>query len=323
MERAAPDEETGRPGVEEEEYQYKKVVWKDFFRKPKYIPLWIIGIIVTVLSILITINHDHVVATLRPISMKIRDLPAGFLIPVAILIAISFPPLFGHELIALLCGVVYGLWIGFAIVAAGTFLGEVGTWFAFKYAFRRKAAKLERTNLNYGALARVTRDGGFLVVLIIRFSVIPSHFSTAVFSTCNVKFWYFAIATFMTLPKQIILVYVGVLLVQESKDNTVNIIVLGITSLTTIVAGAYIYVKMRKTKKILLEEQATRLNAKQHLAADFDPDESNNSEESFLQPQTTVERRNQLRPPPISASWQESYEMNDTRRPDMKPAEFI
>jgi hypothetical protein len=56
--------------------------------------------------------------------MKIRDLPAGFLIPVAILIAISFPPLFGHEIIALLCGVVYGLWIGFAIVAAGTFLGE-------------------------------------------------------------------------------------------------------------------------------------------------------------------------------------------------------
>ena len=35
-----------------------------------------------------------------------------------------FPPLFGHEIIALLCGVVYGLWIGFAIVAAGTFIGE-------------------------------------------------------------------------------------------------------------------------------------------------------------------------------------------------------
>jgi uncharacterized membrane protein YdjX (TVP38/TMEM64 family) len=39
-------------------------------------------------------------------------------------VVISFPPLFGHELIALLCGVIYGLWIGFAIVAAGTFIGE-------------------------------------------------------------------------------------------------------------------------------------------------------------------------------------------------------
>jgi hypothetical protein len=54
----------------------------------------------------------------------VRDLPAGWLIPIAILFVISFPPLFGHEIIALLCGVVYGLWIGFAIVAAGTFIGE-------------------------------------------------------------------------------------------------------------------------------------------------------------------------------------------------------
>jgi uncharacterized membrane protein YdjX (TVP38/TMEM64 family) len=54
----------------------------------------------------------------------VRDLPAGWLIPIAILIIISFPPLFGHELVALLCGVIYGLWIGFGIVAAGTFLGE-------------------------------------------------------------------------------------------------------------------------------------------------------------------------------------------------------
>jgi uncharacterized membrane protein YdjX (TVP38/TMEM64 family) len=40
------------------------------------------------------------------------------------LIVLSFPPLFGHEIIALLCGVVYGLWIGFGVVAAGTFFGE-------------------------------------------------------------------------------------------------------------------------------------------------------------------------------------------------------
>ena len=49
---------------------------------------------------------------LRPVSLKIKDTPGGFLIPVVILIVISFPPLFGHELIALICGVVWGLWIG-------------------------------------------------------------------------------------------------------------------------------------------------------------------------------------------------------------------
>lgn len=73
-------------------------------------------------AIVLTISRR--LQTLRPWSEKVRDLPAGWLIPIAILFAISFPPLFGHELVALLCGIVYGLWIGFAVVSAGTFLGE-------------------------------------------------------------------------------------------------------------------------------------------------------------------------------------------------------
>lgn len=77
-----------------------------------------------------TLPHHRITATdpcpqyLTPFSQKVRDLPAGWLIPVVILIVISFPPLFGHELVALLCGVIYGLWEGFLVVAAGTFLGE-------------------------------------------------------------------------------------------------------------------------------------------------------------------------------------------------------
>ena len=190
---------------------------------------------------------------------------------------LSFPPLFGHEIIALLCGVVYGLWIGFAVVAAGTFIGEgtssppfhhnkapllipppVGTWFAFKYAFRSKAVKLERTNLNYGAMARLTRDGGFFIVLIIRLSAIPAHFSTAVFSTCDVKFWYFVVATLLSLPKQIFLVYLGVLLVQDSSDSLVKTLMFGAVFVITIAMGVWIYIKMRAIKKVLLEEQEQR-----------------------------------------------------------------
>jgi hypothetical protein len=38
------------------------------------------------------------------------------------------PQLFGHEIVAVLCGVVWSLPVGFAIVAAGTFIGEVGNF---------------------------------------------------------------------------------------------------------------------------------------------------------------------------------------------------
>lgn len=36
-----------------------------------------------------------------------------------VLFVLSFPPLFGHEIVAVICGLVWGIWIGFAIVAAG------------------------------------------------------------------------------------------------------------------------------------------------------------------------------------------------------------
>lgn len=141
----------GKPtGEAPEETDYRPVNWKRVFLTPKYIrtsllstipppsfpghlvtvltrwlAAWhIIGIAVLIFTIYITVHHDEVVDKLRPFSEKLRELPAGWLIPIAILFVISFPPLFGHEIVALLCGVVWGLWIGFAIVAAGTFLGE-------------------------------------------------------------------------------------------------------------------------------------------------------------------------------------------------------
>ncbi|KAF4837027.1 Golgi apparatus membrane protein TVP38 [Colletotrichum tropicale] len=251
----------GERKVEVPEFtEYRPLNWKKIFLTPKYIPFHLLGIGILVATIFISLHHDEVVEKLRPFSEKVREIPGGFLIPIAILILISFPPLFGHEIVALLCGVVYGLWVGFAIVAAGTFIGEIGTWFAFKYTLRRKAQKLERTNLNYGALARLTRDGGFWIVFIIRFSVIPSHFSTAVFSTCDVKFWHFAVSTFLTLPKQIILVYLGVLLVEKKQNgnNTIKNVVFGATFVLTIALAVYIWVKMRRVKKMLLAEQEQR-----------------------------------------------------------------
>lgn len=106
------------------EPNYQPVDWKRVFFTPKYIPLWIAMIIIGIITAVITLKHDQVVAALRPFAEKVRNIPAGWLIFIAVLFVISFPPLFGHELVALLAGVVYGLWIGFGVVAGGTFIGE-------------------------------------------------------------------------------------------------------------------------------------------------------------------------------------------------------
>ncbi|PVH97379.1 hypothetical protein DM02DRAFT_616540 [Periconia macrospinosa] len=251
---------TSRPkkGGPPEETDYKPVNWRRIFLTPKYIPIHFVAILLIIFTVFITIKHTEVVEKLRPFSEKLRELPAGWLIPIVILFIISFPPLFGHEIVGVLCGVVWGLWIGFAILAAGTFLGEIGTWYAFKYTLRRRAEKLERTNLNYGALARLTRDTGFWVVLLIRLSAVPTHFSTAVFSTCNVKFWHFFVATFLSLPKQIFLVYVGVLLVQQKDSNVIQNVVFAAVFVVSVAMGGWVWWRMKAIKALLLEEQADR-----------------------------------------------------------------
>lgn len=110
--------------LDEHETNYVPVDWKKVLFTPKYAVLWVALIIIGALTALISLKHDQVVDALRPFAEKVRDIPAGWLIFVAVLFVISFPPLFGHELVALLAGVVYGLWIGFGVVSAGTFIGE-------------------------------------------------------------------------------------------------------------------------------------------------------------------------------------------------------
>lgn len=69
--------------------------------------------------------HKQILEWLKPMAEFLRDLPGGWSIPIGILIVLSFPPLFGQEIVCVLTGVVWGLWVGFGLVCAGTFIGEV------------------------------------------------------------------------------------------------------------------------------------------------------------------------------------------------------
>ncbi|KAK6535804.1 Tlg2-vesicle protein [Arthrobotrys megalospora] len=227
--------------------------WK-FIKEKKYWPWWGVLALLAVLVVLMTVYHKDIVHWLQPVSARIRSLSWGWLIPVFVLIALSFPPLFGHEIVIVLCGAVYGLWIGFGIVAAGTFIGEILTYIAFRTILRQSAENLERKHLDYAALARITREGGFWIVFIVRLSVVPSHFSTAVFAVCGVEFWAFAFASLVTLPKQLVIVYLGVIIGNENGGRLVSNIVLGVTFLITVVAGVYLFWRLKHTRRIIISE---------------------------------------------------------------------
>ncbi|PVG04057.1 hypothetical protein CPB86DRAFT_747201 [Serendipita vermifera] len=253
---------------------WKKLLNWRTYAKVKYIPWFLALIVCIVLVALMTLYHKEIVHWLKPVADWMHEKSWGWVIPIVVLFVISFPPLFGHEIVAVLCGLVWGLWVGFGIVAAGTLLGEIGNYYAFKYCCSSRGEKLERQKLSYACLARVVREGGFKIALIARLSAIPGHFTTAVFSTCGMGIVVFTIAAILSMPKQFITVYLGVILEHSTdspeeqaankKSRLISNIVLAITILITVAAGWYIWKEMNRVKPIVQKER--RLAKKKALS---------------------------------------------------------
>ncbi|EGG12364.1 uncharacterized protein MELLADRAFT_89096 [Melampsora larici-populina 98AG31] len=214
---------------------------------------------------LMIVYQRQIIIALTPFSQDLRELKIGnfkigWIVPIIILIIISFPPLFGHEIVVLICGLVWGLWWGFAIVSVGTYLGELANFFVFRYACRERAVKYKEKNLRFDTLSLVIRDGGFWIALIARLSAIPSHLLTPVFATSGMNVWIFSAATILSSPKQFSQVYLGTLFqVQTVKKpdsgKLVEAFIFISSGLVTIGAAAYIYWKMKKMKVVVLEDR--------------------------------------------------------------------
>lgn len=261
---------------------WKRYISPKFWLRKEWAWYYLIFVVIITLVVLMGVFHIQIVLWLTPAATWLREKSTvGWLVPIAVLFVISFPPLFGHEIVTVLCGFVWGLWAGFGIVAAGTFLGEVGNFYAFKYCCRARGEKLERKKIFYACLARVVRDGGFRIALIARMSAIPGHFTTAVFSTCGMGIVVFSLAAILSMPKQFITVYLGVILkqsasgTQNAQSRLISDIVLVVTLLITIVAMWYILHEMNKVKpKVIYERRQARKIKLDRIALLADPSAS-------------------------------------------------
>ncbi|KAH7914922.1 snare associated Golgi protein-domain-containing protein [Hygrophoropsis aurantiaca] len=208
---------------------------KGFWMEKKTIIWCVVGVILAVLGGLFYFYHTQIVKALQPAANWMHDW------------------LFGHEILAILCGLVWGVGIGFAITAAGTFIGEVGNFYAFKYCCHARGEKLEKNDIKYACLAKLVREGGFRIAVIARYSAIPGHFTTAIFAVCGMDIWTFCAAAFLSLPKQFVTVYIGVLLEDtnsaDTKKNTILSYVVGtITFVVTVAAMHYITRQVNRVK---------------------------------------------------------------------------
>jgi hypothetical protein len=138
---------------------------------------------------------------------------------------------------------------------------------AFKHFLKKHAERYERKSLNYACMAYIVREGGFLVVLLARFSAIPGHFTTAVFATVGMGFFVFTLATLLSMPKQLLVVYLGVALEQAgsggetTKSKVIKYVVLIVSTLVTIVVAVYLYGKMQQARPFVQKQlQERRFN---------------------------------------------------------------
>ncbi|KZP04807.1 hypothetical protein FIBSPDRAFT_766798 [Athelia psychrophila] len=251
--------------------------WKKYTKfKKEYMVTYIVIIVITIILIIFAAMHNVIIRKLQPAAEWMHNTKFGWLIPIGLLFVMSFPPLGGQELVAILCGLVWGAGWGFLIVSVGQFLGELANFFTFKYLCQARSNKLKETNIQYACLSRVIQDGGLKVAVVARYSVIPPHVSTALFATCGMHVSTFIISALVSLPKNFINVYVGVTFEQEengtetNKSKMINFIVLCVTILITIFAMRYIQSLINKVKPGVIHQRRKNRQAAQS-SMDFGP----------------------------------------------------
>lgn len=235
-------------------FDIKKILSKEKIFSKQYFIYYVVAIVVIIFALLIWIYDKQIVRAIQPAANWMHNLSFGWLIPIAIFFVISFPPLFGHEILAIVVGLVWGVWVGFAITAAGTLLGEIGNFFAFKYFLKSYADKKEKSNIQYACLSKLVREGGFKIALIVRYSAVPGHFTTAIFAVCGMNIFVFIAAAILSMPKQFVTVYIGTLLEEDAngtantRNTILSYVVAGITTIVTVAAMWYIQKEVNRVK---------------------------------------------------------------------------
>lgn len=205
--------------------------------------------------LLSAIFHTRIINWAKPLAEKYTRRPGGFLVPSILLMLVSIPPLFGHELISFLTGFVYGN-SGFIIVVISTTIGESLLFLSFRHLFTSKIAAFREQYKDYDIFVRVIEEGGQYMILAIRCSAIPSHFSTPLFASIEAieyKTWLICclVSSFSLYPP----VYFGWLLKRgESSSITPWLLTFGFG--ITLLVGLYIWMQYKHHKAVQSAKRA-------------------------------------------------------------------
>jgi len=219
-----------------------------------------LGILAIVLAVLFEVYKSDFERWVRPLTDWLRKREAwSWAIPTVILVILSFPPLFGHEIVQLIVGLAFPLGVAIGIACAGAILGEAACFLVFKYMFTGWVEKKIATQVRWAAVARVAQEAGFRGVLVIRYSIVPPHLANPLFSCTGMKFWLYMATVILSLPKSMVFVALGSPSSEHSKGaKWGKVVAIGIVVLITVFASWWIRKKMVvATREIEAERNIT------------------------------------------------------------------
>ncbi|KAM0750900.1 hypothetical protein T439DRAFT_380741 [Meredithblackwellia eburnea MCA 4105] len=181
---------------------------------------WVVFLTGIAAVICLAVFRPRILRLFEPHRVAVEATPGSWAVAIAVLIVLSFPPLFGHEVVNLIIGLIWGVRIGVAVSAVGTVVGELLCFCVFKYVTTSYAERYEHSKVWYGCLAKMMREGSIGILLLIRFSLVPGHVVTAIMSTTGVPLWKYTIAILLSLPKQWVVVYLGYLFGLTDHNST-------------------------------------------------------------------------------------------------------
>jgi len=134
----------------------------------------------------------------------------GNIVLILIYIVISFPVPIGTSPLALCCGFLYGIGLGFATISIGSMLGSILSFWVCRKMFKEWVEKEIKSKPTLIAIMKAVETNSFKICFMVRSAPIMFGIQNALFAISSMKFNVYVVATWFGLfPEQLLLAYMG------------------------------------------------------------------------------------------------------------------
>ncbi|TFY83808.1 hypothetical protein EWM64_g189 [Hericium alpestre] len=191
--------------------------FKHFARRVQKLPVFcklvlsaVLLFYISLIVLAIVFRPARIAQFLYDLAQRISSHPAGWILLVLMITAVSCPPMIGHTFMLEICGFAYGI-RGFWVAAAGSLFGSAFVLVVLRYMFSERVREWSSKNKRWQALETVINAKGLPLIVLIRWSSFPPWpYSNMLFSSIQaVSLFQFMLATICIFPRFLLYVFVG------------------------------------------------------------------------------------------------------------------